>query len=191
MIQEIKSNQQDISRVRNVQAKEKPAPLTPEQEQTIKSVDTVELGTNQSPSILYARPKGKELKASDIDALKAQADKTFEGLRNLVRQMLLKQREAAGKQKLESIELTPTEEAGLSISEDGEFGVKAVSNRIVSFAISVSDNDPAKLAELKEAIDKGFAAAEKTFGGKLPDICYQTHDEIMKKLDKWSDGEKA
>jgi DNA-directed RNA polymerase subunit F len=191
MIQEIKANQQDLSKVRNVQTKEKIAPLTPEQEQTIKSIDTVELGTNQSPSTLYTKPKGKELKASDIDALKQQADKTYEGLRNLVRQMLLKQREAAGKHKPDSIELTSTEEAGLSISEDGEFGVKAVSDRIVNFAIAVSDNDPAKLAELKEAIDKGFAAAEKTFGGKLPDICYQTHDEIMKKLDQWSEGEKA
>lgn len=195
MIQEIKVNQQDISKVRNMQTKEKPASLSPEQEQTRESIDTVELGISQSPSTLYARPRGKELKASDIDALKAQADKTYEGLRELVRQMLLKQREAAGKtegkNRPDSSEIKPVEEASLSLADDGEFGVKAVSDRIVNFAIAISNNDPTKLAALKEAIDKGFAEAEKAFGGKLPDICYETHDEIMKKLDQWSEGGQA
>ncbi len=190
MIQEIKRNQQDI-KVRHVQAKDKPAPLSREPEQTKNNIDAVELGTNKNPSALYTRPKDKGLKADDIDGLMAHAEKTFSGLRELVRQLLLKQREAAGKHKPDSVSLSPSEEATLSISEDGEFGVKAVSDRIVNFAIAVSDNDPAKLTQLKEAIDKGFAAAEKSFGGKLPDICYETYDEIMKKLDQWSQGEQA
>jgi hypothetical protein len=191
MIQEIKSNQQDISLVRNVQAKDKPAPAQTAPEQAKNNIDTVELGVSTSPSTLYTRPKGRGLKANDIDALVENADRTFAGLRDLVRQMLLKQNEAAGKHKPEKIELPSAGEATLSISEDGEFGIKAVSDRIVNFAIAVSDNDPTKLAQLKESIDKGFAAAEKSFGGKLPDICYQTHDEIMKKLDKWSEDMQA
>jgi hypothetical protein len=192
MIQEIKSSQQDISTVRNTQSKEKQAPVqsVQEQEKAKNNTDTVELGKSANTSTLYTRPRGK-LKADDIDALMEHAEKTLEGFRNLVRQMLLKQGEAAGKHKPETIELPSANEAGLAISEDGEFGVKAVSDKIVNFAISVADNDPAKLAELKDAIEKGFAAAEKTFGGKLPDICYQTHDEIMKKLDKWSEDAKV
>ncbi len=190
MIQEIKRNQQDI-KVRHVQAKDKPAPLQPEKEQTKNNIDTVELGTNKSPSALYTRPKDKGLKADDIDGLMAHAEKTFAGLRELVRQMLLKQREAAGYHKPDSVNLSPSEEAKLSVSEDGEYGVKAVSDRIVNFAIAISDNDPTKLAQLKEAIDKGFAAAEKTFGGKLPDICYETYDEIIKKLDQWREGKQV
>lgn len=191
MIREIKSNQQDISRVMNTQSKEKQAPVQTTPEQAKNSVDTVELGKNAGASTLYTRPKVKGQKADDIDALMEHAEKTLESFRNLVRQMLLKQGEAAGKKKPESIELPSAEKAALSLSEDGEFGVKAVSDKIVNFAIAASDNDPAKLAQLKEAIDKGFAAAEKTFGGKLPDICYQTYDEIMKKLDQWSEDAKV
>ncbi len=190
MIREIRANQQDI-KVKNVQAKDKPAPLQPEKEQAKNNIDTVELGTNKNPSALYTRPKGKGLKADDIDGLMAHAEKNFAGLRELVRQLLLKQREEAGTHKPDGVELTPYEEANLSISEDGELGIKAVSDRIVNFAIAISDNDPTKLAQLKEAIDKGFAAVEKSFGGKLPDICYKTYDETMKKLDQWSTGGQA
>ncbi len=191
MIREIKANQQDISKVRNVQAKEKAASLPQELEQARQSVDMVELGGAQSPSLLYTRPKGKGPKASEIDTLMAHADKTLAGLRELVRQMLLKQRETSGKPRQDGGELIQTDKAGPSLAEDSEFGVKAVSDRIVNFAIAVSGNDPAKLAELKAAIDKGFAAAEKAFGGKLPDICYDTHAEIMRKLDLWSEGGEA
>jgi hypothetical protein len=105
--------------------------------------------------------------------------------------MLSKQGEASGKHKTETIELPTAEGASLSLLDDSEFGVKAVSDKIVNFAIAIADNDPSKLNQLKEAIDKGFAAAEKSFGGKLPGICSQTHDEIMKKLDKWSEDTKA
>ncbi len=192
MIREIKANQQEISKVSKVQAKEKLASLPPEPEQTRKNVDMVELGATETPSLLYTRPKGKGPNASEIDALMAHAEKTLTGLRELVRQMLLKQREAAGraagKHRPDSSELKPAEEAALTLLDDGEFSVKAVSDRIVNFAIAISGNDPTKLAELKGAIDKGFAEAEKVFGGKLPYICYETHAEIMRKLDLWGEG---
>lgn len=198
MIGEIKASQQAISTVRNGngQAKEKAAPLLSEQEQAKKNVDTVALGSAQTPTALYTKPRAKGLNATEIDALKAEADKATESLRELVRQMLLKQNEAAGKaagkQRPASVEMKPAGEAALSISEDGEFGVKAVSERIVNFAIAVSGNDPSKLETLKKAIDRGFAEAEKAFGGKLPDISYATHAEVMRKLDAWSQGgEKA
>ncbi len=192
MIHEIKVNPQDMSKVRNVQAKEKPASLSPEAEQPRQSIDMVEIGISHSPSVLYTRPRGKGAKASEIDALMVHADKTLAGLRELVRQMLLKQREAAGradgKRRPASEVLPSVEEASTTLAEDGEFCVQAVSDRIVNFAIAISGNDPTKLAVLKDAIDKGFAAAEKAFGGKLPDICYETHTEIMRKLDAWSQG---
>ncbi len=198
MIGEIKANQQATSTIKNgnVQTRDKAAPLPSETEQAKKNLDTVALGSAQTPSALYTKPKAKGLNATEIEVLKAEADKATESLRELVRQMLLKQNEAAGKaagkQRQDSVELKPADEAALSISEDGEFGIKAVSDRIVNFAIAVSGNDPSKLETLKKAIDRGFAEAEKAFGGKLPDISYATHAEVMRKLDAWSqDGEKV
>jgi len=78
-----------------------------------------------------------------------------------------------------------------AISQDGEYGIKAISDSIVNFAIAISGNDTEKLVELKSAIEKGFAQAEKAFGGTLPEICYKTHDEIIKKLDKWGNRETS
>ena len=191
MINEIRAYQQEISNTGNTPAKERAAAMPRELERARMSVDTVEIGAHQSSSVLYDKKAGKGLTATDINALRAHAEKNLSGLRELVRQLLQKQREAAaphGKRPADAGDAMPTEEAALSLLDDGEFGVKAVSDRIVNFAIAVSGDDPQKLAQLKDAIDKGFAEAEKAFGGSLPGICYDTHKEIMRKLDQWAGG---
>jgi hypothetical protein len=76
-----------------------------------------------------------------------------------------------------------------AISEHGEWGVQAVSDRLVAFAKAISGNDKAKLAEVKGAIERGFKEAEKIFGGQLPEISYKTYDETMRKLDEWANSE--
>jgi len=92
---------------------------------------------------------------------------------------------------LDSLGITTqdVENAQAAISEDGEYGVEAVSNRLVDFAIAVSGGDKSKLSELVSAIDKGFAEAKKTLGGELPDISQQTYDATIKKLNAWASGE--
>jgi threonylcarbamoyladenosine tRNA methylthiotransferase MtaB len=77
-------------------------------------------------------------------------------------------------------------EAQEAISEDGYWGVNAVSDRIVAFAKAVSGDDPGKLAELKAAIDEGFKRAGDIFDGELPGICGETYNAIMDKLDDWA-----
>ncbi len=37
-----------------------------------------------------------------------------------------------------------------------------------------------------EAIEKGFANAERAWGGALPDICVKTKEATMKGLDAWA-----
>ena len=78
----------------------------------------------------------------------------------------------------------------MAIAEDGEFGVNAVSDRIVAFAIAISGGDKSKLNTLKAAIDEGFQAVKDIMGGALPDISSKTYDEIMRKLDEWADDEQ-
>ena len=74
------------------------------------------------------------------------------------------------------------------ISEDGYWGVKQTSDRMVDFAKALSGNDPEKADKMIAAIKKGYEQAEKTWGGKLPDICQQTLDTTIKKLEEWRDG---
>ena len=78
--------------------------------------------------------------------------------------------------------------ANEDISEDGYWGVKQTSDRMVDFAKALAANDPQKADKMIAAIKKGYEKAEKTWGGQLPDICQQTLDTTIKKLEEWRDG---
>lgn len=73
------------------------------------------------------------------------------------------------------------------ISEDGYWGVKQTSDRLVDFAKALTGGDSSKVEEMRDAIKKGFKAAEKLWGGELPSISQQTYDATMEKLDKWAE----
>lgn len=81
----------------------------------------------------------------------------------------------------ESISLKAQEE----ISEDGFWGVKQTSTRAIDFAKALSGGDPAKIGLLRDAIEAGYMAAEKAWGGELPEICRQTQEATLKGLNDW------
>lgn len=72
------------------------------------------------------------------------------------------------------------------IAEEGYFGVEKTSERIFQFAIGVAGGDPARLDAIRRGVEKGFEEALGAFGGRLPDISYDTCDAVMKKLDDWA-----
>jgi len=139
----------------------------------------------------YTKPNAKNMDIKEINRLWKESQKSYETLRKLVEKLISKQ----GKKLEDLLEgkdvLLVDEEtraaAAQAVSEDGELGVKAVSERIVAFAKEVSGNDKNRIGELKNAIIQGFKEAEKALGGKLPDISQRTYDEVMKKLDEWSE----
>jgi len=174
---------------------------TSEVQQTSLKNDTVKIGSKQETSVTYSNIYGKKkLDATDIEALQKEASKTTEQLRELVEKLILKQNDnkkvsdtssKSNTLTLEDLGITPedVEQAQAAVSEDGEYGVKAVSDRLVEFAKAISGGDKSKLDELVSAIDKGFAAAKDTLGGELPDISSQTYDETMRKLNEWASSE--
>ena len=66
--------------------------------------------------------------------------------------------------------------------------MKQTSDRMVDFAMALAGNDPEKADKMIEAVKKGYAQAEKTWGGELPDICKQTLETTISKLKEWRDG---
>ncbi|TWH47653.1 hypothetical protein [Sporomusa sp. KB1] len=72
------------------------------------------------------------------------------------------------------------------VSEDGFWGVKQTSERAIKFAKALSGGDPSKLELIKGAIEEGYKAAEKAWGGELPEICRQTQAATLKGLDDWA-----
>lgn len=69
------------------------------------------------------------------------------------------------------------------VSEDGYYGVKQTSQRILDFAVALVGDDPEKLEKMRSAFEKGYEMAKKTWGGELPEICQQTYDAVLKGFD--------
>ena len=75
-------------------------------------------------------------------------------------------------------------QAQADIAEDGYWGVKQTSDRILDFAKALAGDDPDKLENMRAAFEKGYKQAEKTWGGELPEISKQTFDAVMKGFDE-------
>ena len=71
------------------------------------------------------------------------------------------------------------------LSEDGYWGVEKTSQRMFDFAAAIAGDNPEELEKAREAVTKGFKQAEAMFGGKLPDISYETYDATMEKFDNY------
>ncbi len=71
------------------------------------------------------------------------------------------------------------------VSEDGYYGVKQTSERILSFAKALSGGDPDKIDILRDAVEKAFTEVEDMFGGELPKLSKDTYDAVMSGFDEW------
>ena len=79
-------------------------------------------------------------------------------------------------------------QAKKDIAEDGYWGVEKTSDRILDFAKALSGGDKDKADELLNAFKKGFSQATGAWGDKLPSICQDTYDAVVKKFDDWKNG---
>lgn len=126
-----------------------------------------------------------------INKLKADADARTSQLRSLVEKIMGKQADTYGNANdiwsfLRSGNYTvdPATKAQADIAEDGYWGVNQTSDRIIQFATALTGGDPDKIESMREAFKKGYAQAEKTWGGSLPEISQKTYDAVMEKFDK-------
>ncbi len=128
-----------------------------------------------------------------ITKLKADADARYNQLQNIVSQLISKQSNAFAtatdmwnllrEGKLE-VDPETKAQAQKDIAEDGYWGVEATSQRIIDFANALTGGDPSKIDAMKDAFLKGFKQAEKTWGGKLPEISQRTYDAVLEKFDQ-------
>lgn len=79
-------------------------------------------------------------------------------------------------------ELSP-EEAQVLVADDGYFGVSKTAERIAAFVLSGGGDNLERLQAGREGVQKGFQEAEEAWGGKLPEISYQTLDKALEMID--------
>ncbi|HZJ84690.1 MAG TPA: hypothetical protein VFD02_03950 [Syntrophomonadaceae bacterium] len=130
----------------------------------------------------YDKPK---VDHATIGRLKAESDRAYNSLKQIVAQLLERQGLTFREWNLVEVDETARLEAQALIGEGGELSPEKVSDRIVDFAKALSGGDKDKIETLRGAIEKGFEAAAKALGGKLPEISQQTYDLVMEKLDNW------
>lgn len=149
---------------------------------------------NSNTAAVYDKSK---LSADDrkaiVSQLKADQEKRQSQLADLVHSMMSKQTNTFGQannmwQFLAkgdfTVDAATRKKAQEDISEDGYWGVKQTSDRIVQFATALAGNDSKQLEKMRDAFLKGYEKAEKTWGGKLPDISKRTYDAVLEKFDK-------
>ena len=136
--------------------------------------------------------------AADPAAVKrlwSETNHAMEAVRKLVASMLGKNdaagqgfwaNRAGGKFQLSEADRAQAQEL---ISEDGFFGVKKTTERIMDFAKALVGTGASEkqIENMRSAVQKGFDEVARMFGGfdKLPQVTKDTYDAIMKAFDEW------
>lgn len=167
---------------------------------------TTDTANAASTAVVYEKSSASGTSATSytdsksiVAQLKADAEARTASMKNLVEKLLSKQSQTfqlAYANNPDSIwnqirqgnftaDAQTIAQAQQDISEDGYWGVKQTSERMIDFAKAISGGDASKIDTLTEAIKKGFEQAEKMWGGKLPEISQQTYDAVMKGMEEW------
>lgn len=186
----------------------KAAAAKEKEEPTTQTAGTSDQETTQKPSGDTYVPEDKEAVKAELEAagktykpntalveqMKAEQSQMQTRFVNMVKDMLGKQGKtiaegegiwktlAGGDFEVDEETRKAAQEA---IAGDGYWGVEQTSERIVGFAKALVGGDPEKIQLLKDAFEKGYAAAEKSWGGALPEISQKTRGAVMDLFDQW------
>lgn len=81
------------------------------------------------------------------------------------------------------LELNPHEASAL-LEEGGFFSVENTAQRAIDFVLAGGGGDIERLKAGREGIVRGFEEAERLWGGKLPDIAYESQKLTLEKIDE-------
>lgn len=165
------------------------------------ATETSDVGVVYEPSketTQTSAKKNAKVDSETIAKLKADADQRLSQLKGIVEQLITKQGKTSETVSIWSqfrqgvldgtitVDEATAKQAQEDISEDGYWGVKQTSERILDFAKALTGGDASKVEDIRTAIEKGFSEAAKLWGDELPEISQKTHDAVMKGLDEWA-----
>lgn len=146
----------------------------------------------EEKKVTYKNPK---VDTAALQKVKAESERSYQQLRELVRQMLEKQgmtfQDIVGFGEDIPVDEETRVAAQAMIEGDGPYSPESVSNRLVDFAKAISGGDKSKIELLTGAIEKGFEEAAKAWGGELPEISQKTYDLVKEKLAAWAAEDAA
>ncbi len=140
---------------------------------------------DSSASVVYSRSESKRITSDQLLELQRQRADSFT---QMLRSMVTRQGQKSNL-VLFGMDLTASSDqvsaAKSAIGPGGEYSAEAVSGRILDMAKALAGDDATKIDGLRAAVEKGFQAAGVELGGKLPSLCNDTYDLVMKGFDDW------
>ena len=88
-------------------------------------------------------------------------------------------------ENLKNVTQADIDKAKEDVSEDGYWGIKQTSQRLFDFASALAGDDPDKMKEMQDAMEKGFKEAMGAWGDELPDISKDTLAAANKMFDEY------
>lgn len=157
----------------------------------------------EEPAAVYEKSEAAKTYTQDtktVQQMLADSEERVAQFREMIKKMFSQQAKTSTIaddiwQKLAkgdfTVDAATKAQAQADVSEDGYWGVKQTSGRILDFAKALTGGDPAKMEKMRSAFEKGYKQAEKTWGGELPEISKQTYDAVMKGFDDMTKTEEA
>jgi hypothetical protein len=125
----------------------------------------------------------------------AEHDLQIQSFRRLVEALLQRQASTVGEpwnfndpDAMVEIDAETRAVAQEAIEAGGYFSVDAVATRLLDFAVAISGGDPSRIEVLRDAVQRGFEAAERQWGGELPEISHQTFEAVMNGFNQWQEA---
>ena len=165
---------------------------------TAVASDTADAKTTEGSGVVYEPSEQAKTYTSNteiVDMLKADAESYQNQLLSYVQQAVTGQGNTIAAADdvwkfLASGNFTVSEaakaEAQAALEDGGYWSVDATSDRIIQMAKALTGGDPSKIEEMREAFEKGYKEATKTWGKELPEISSKTYDAVMEKFDAWA-----
>lgn len=161
---------------------------------TKKTEDTASKSNEETTGVTYKSSMTESERTALIEQLKNDSQSRMDSFKRMVTDML-NQQGFAFKNSDDmwrllakgdyTVDAKTAQEAKEAVSEDGEWGVNKTAERMFEFAKAYAGDDDAKMEKMMNAFKKGFEQAEKLWGGKLPEISYQTYDKMYELYDDY------
>ena len=161
--------------------------------ETSKETSTKETAPKESEAASFEKTGGHSYDTSatrktykmDTETVERLKSENEQRMANLVKQMLSQQIDKSNMwERLRTGNFTADaatiKQAQADIADDGYWGVEQTSDRFIQYATALTGGDPDKLDTMIAAFEKGYAAAEKAWGGTLPSLAQRTREATLK-----------
>jgi hypothetical protein len=186
-INPINSYQSAVNAYQYQKVQEKASAAKKEEETAVKeTAPAAEEGDTFVKSATYKTDMDK------VNAMKVELHSNVGAFRQMVEALIGQQAGVANdalSQILGAIDSDVQQKAQDAIGEDGYWGVEQTATRILDFAKALSGSDPSKIDLLQAAFIRGYEAAAKTWGDKLPEVSQKTYDRVLEGFQEWRESD--